>query len=110
MTDVFRTVRPWVAFAGSVLVVGVLYCAHAVLVPVCLAILIPFVLAPPVSWLQRRIGRVAAVLSIVILVFSSLGLAGYGVYRQMVTMGSELPTYRANIRAKLTALRGAETG
>jgi predicted PurR-regulated permease PerM len=110
MADGFKSVSAWVAFAGCVLVVGVLYWAQAVLVPVCLAMLITFVLTPPVTWLQRRIGRVAAVLTVVILVFTSLGLAGYGVYRQMTTMGDALPTYRANIRAKILDIRGARSG
>src|ERR1700712_5326259 len=99
MAERFESLTAWVAFAGGVLVVAVLYWAQAVLVPVCLAILITFVLAPPVGWLQKRIGRVAAVLTVVILVFTGLGLAGYGVYRQMTTLSGALPTYRANITA-----------
>ena len=62
MADRLSSFRTWVTFAGCVLVVGVLYWAQAVLVPVSLAILITFVLTPPVIWLQRRIGRAAAVL------------------------------------------------
>ena len=54
--------KPWITFAGGVLVVAVLYWAQAVLVPFALAILLTFVLTPPVTWLQRWIGRVAAVL------------------------------------------------
>jgi predicted PurR-regulated permease PerM len=46
-------VKPWATFAGGVLVVAVLYWAQAVLVPFVLAILLTFVLAPPVTWLQR---------------------------------------------------------
>jgi predicted PurR-regulated permease PerM len=106
----FKSLGNWVTFAGCVLVVGVLYWAQAVLVPVCLAILLTFVLAPPVTWLQRRIGRVAAVLTVVVLVFTFLGLAGYTVYRQMSSMGEALPTYRANIRSKVRDVRGMQSG
>jgi len=58
--DSFKSLGAWIAFAGCVLVVAVLYWAQAVIVPVCLAILITFVLAPPVAWLfsLRRPGRV----------------------------------------------------
>src|SRR6185437_2173649 len=87
-----------------------LYWAQAVLVPVCLAILLTFVLTPPVKWLQRRVGRLPAILTVFILVFSFLGLAGYGVYRQMSSMSDALPTYRSNIRAKMRDVRGARTG
>jgi predicted PurR-regulated permease PerM len=100
----------WIRFAGVVLVVAVLYWAQAVLVPVCLAILLTFVLTPPVVWLQRRIGRIAAVLTVVIFVFSFLALAGYGVYRQMVSLGNALPTYRTNIQAKVQDIKGMRSG
>jgi len=43
-----RTIVRWLRFAGYVLVVAVLYWAQAVLVPVALALLITFVLTPPV--------------------------------------------------------------
>jgi predicted PurR-regulated permease PerM len=100
----------WVRFAGVVLVVAVLYWAQAIFVPIALAVLFTFVLTPPVVWLQRRIGRVAAVLSVVFLVFTFLALAGYGVYRQMESLGNALPTYRANIRTKVHDVRGVGSG
>jgi len=40
MIDAFKSAGAWIAFAGCVLVVAVLYWAQAILVPVCLAILI----------------------------------------------------------------------
>ena len=86
MADAFKSLNNWITFAGCVLVIGALYWAQAVLVPVCLAILLTFILTPPVTWLQRRVGRLPAILTVVILVFSFLGLAGYGVYRQMASM------------------------
>jgi predicted PurR-regulated permease PerM len=48
-----------------------------VLVPIALAILVTFVLAPPVTWLQRWTGRIPAVLAMVTLVFTVFGLAGW---------------------------------
>ena len=100
----------WVTFAGCVLVVAVLYWAQVVLVPVSLAVLLTFVLAPPVVWLQRRIGRIAAVLTVVFLVFTFAALAGWGVIRQMSTVGTDISTYRSNIRAKIADVRGAQDG
>ena len=52
MDDTLKSVKLWVTFAGGVLVVAVLYWAQAVLVPFALAILLTFVLTPPVNWLQ----------------------------------------------------------
>jgi len=103
-------VTHWITFAGSVLIVVVLYWAQAVLVPVALAVLITFVLAPPVTWLERWLGRVAAVLVTVTLVFVVLGLAGWGLVRQMENLAEELPGYRANILAKIADVRGAGKG
>lgn len=93
-----------------VLVIAVLYWAQAVLVPVALAVLLTFVLTPPVTWLQRWVGRLPSVLLVVTLVFGALGLAGWGLTRQMDHLARDLPSYRANIRAKIADVRGASTG
>ena len=90
MDDLAQTLKPWVTFAGCVLVIAVLYWAQEVLVPIALAILLTFVLTPPVSWLERWIGRVPAVLAVVTLVFTILGLAGWGLARQMDHLAEDL--------------------
>ena len=87
MDDTSRALKAWLTFGGCVLVVAVLYWAQAVLVPIAFAVLFTFVLTPPVTWLQRWIGRVPAVLSMVVLVFTILGLAGWGLARQMDLAG-----------------------
>jgi predicted PurR-regulated permease PerM len=110
MADSLRSLKPWITFAGCVLVVAVLYWAQAVLVPIALAILLTFVLTPPVIWLQRWIGSRAAVLVVVTLVFTALGLAGWGLVRQVDRLVEDLPSYRANIRAKIHDVRGAGKG
>jgi predicted PurR-regulated permease PerM len=108
--DTAKSVKLWVTFAGGVLVVAVLYWAQAVLVPFAFAILLTFVLTPPVNWLQRWIGRVPAVLLVVTLVFAALGLAGLGLTWQMDQLVEDLPVYRANIRTKIADVRLAGSG
>ena len=110
MDDTTKTLRRWVTFAGCVLVVVVLYWAQAVLVPIALAILLTFVLTPPVTWLERWIGRIPAVLAMVTLVFTIFGLAGWGLARQMDHLAEDLPRYRANILAKIADVRSAGKG
>jgi len=110
MDSTSQTLKPWVTFAGCVLVIVVLYWAQAVLVPIALALLLTFVLAPPVTRLERWIGRVPAVLAAVTLVFITLGLAGWGVARQLDHLANDLPTYRVNILAKIKDIRGAGKG
>jgi hypothetical protein len=99
-----------VTLAGCVLVIVVLYWAQAILVPFAVAILLTFVLTPPVTWLQRWIGRVPAVLAVVTLVFAVLGLTGWGLARQMTNLADDLPVYRANILTKIADVRGAGKG
>lgn len=110
MDDTLKSVKLWLTFAGGVLVVAVLYWAQAVLVPFALAILLTFVLTPPVNWLQRWVGRVPAVLLVVTLVFAALGLAGFGLTWQMNHLVEDLPGYRANIRTKIADVRLAGRG
>ena len=110
MVDSPRNLQTWVTFAGCILVIAVLYFAQAVLVPFALAVLLTFVLTPPVSWLERWIGRVPAVLTAVTLVFVILGLAGWGLARQANNLAEDLPRYRVNILAKIADVRGAGKG
>jgi predicted PurR-regulated permease PerM len=110
MDDASNSLKPWITFAGGVLVIVVLYWAQAVLVPIALAILLSFVLAPPVNWLERWLGRVPAVLMVVTLVFVVLGLAGWGLARQVTNLAEDLPRYRVNIFAKIADVRGAGKG
>ncbi len=110
MENAAQTLKPWVTFAGCVLVVVMLYWAQAVFVPVALAILVTFVLTPPVNWLERRIGRVPAVLAVVTLVFIVVGLAGWGLARQMTHLADDLPRYRVNMLTKIKDIRGAGKG
>ena len=110
VNDTAQPLKSWATFAGCVLVVAVLYWAQAVLVPFALAILLTFVLTPPVGWLERYIGPVPAVLLGVTLVFTVLGLAAWGLTRQMQHLAADLPGYRANIQAKIADVRGAGQG
>jgi predicted PurR-regulated permease PerM len=110
MDELTKSVKPWITFAGCVLVIFVLYWAQAVLVPFALAILLTFVLTPPVTALERWVGRVPAVLVVVTVVFAVLGSGAWVVARQMDHLAGELPAYRQNIRAKIADIRGAGKG
>jgi len=94
-----------VAFAGCVLVIAILYWAQDILVPIALAILLAFLLAPVVDGLQRWVGRIPSVLAVVALSSAILGLAGWGLFRQATAMVDELPQYRLNIRHKIADVR-----
>ena len=108
--EVLRVDRGWLTLAGGVLVVAILYFARAIIVPIALAVLLTFLLTPVVMPLQRRIGRVAAVLVVVLLTFTVLGAIGWATTRQLGLVIQELPAYRANIRQKMRDVRTAGDG
>src|SRR6476659_6549373 len=91
--------------------VASLYFAQAVLIPLAVAILLAFVLAPVVGRLERwRLGRIAPVLIVVAIVLGAIGAVGWGVERQLVEVAEKLPDYAANIQNKLRRFRGAAVG
>jgi predicted PurR-regulated permease PerM len=110
MSDVSAILKPWVLFAGGVLVIAVLYWAQAVLVPFAVAVLLTFLLTPSVTWLERWLGRAAAVGAVVLLTFTLLGAGGWAAARQLAGLAEALPAYRANIRQKVADVRGAGRG
>ncbi len=99
-----------ISFLTLVLITAALYFGRDVLIPLALAILISFILAPLVTRLQAiRLGRVPAVLLVVILVFGAVGALGWTMGRQLVSFAETLPRYEQNIRAKTSLLRGGGT-
>ena len=95
-----------VTVAGLVLMVACLSWAQEVLVPVALAVLLTFLLAPLVTLLERwHVPRVPAVVLVVVLALGVLGGIGTVLVRQVVSLGSELPLYKDNIKEKISDLR-----
>jgi len=92
------------AFA-LVVVTAVLYLAKEVLIPLALAILFSFLLAPAVRRLERWLWRIPATLIMVFLVFSLIGAVGVLAGRQAVSLAAKLPEYRENITKKIHAVR-----
>lgn len=91
--------------------VAVLYFAQAVLVPLAVAILLAFLLAPVVNWLEGlRIGRIAGVILAVGMALAVLGTIGWVVQRQFVEVAERLPDYRENIQNKMRRFQGAAGG
>jgi predicted PurR-regulated permease PerM len=94
-----------------VLIVGILYLAKTVIVPIALAVLLTFVLVPVVSAIEGRgLGRIPAVLLAALLTFVLFGLVGWIVGAQVQELARELPIHRKEIDAKIDALRGNGEG
>src|SRR5918994_921477 len=103
-----RSIPGWsfVLLGGFTLVVAVLYVAQAVLMPLALAVLFTFFLAPIVGLLQRLgLGRVLSVIVLTLFMLGLIGGVAYAVGTQVVSLGHELPLYRSNIRQKIADVR-----
>ncbi len=93
---------------GVTLVVAVLYVGRDVLIPLAIAILLSFLLAPLVTRLQRvGVPRVLAVLLIALLAFLVVGALALLLGVQAVQLAAELPSYQSNILAKLESVQDA---
>jgi predicted PurR-regulated permease PerM len=96
--------------ALTAFVIAALYFGRELLIPLALAGLLTFLFSPLVARLERWIGRVAAVLLIVAVIFSATGAAGWMVTRQLVDLATKLPEYKGNIVTKLHAFRTPKDG
>ena len=93
------------------LLVAALYLGREVLVPIALAVLMSFVLAPLVGLLQRLyVPRIAAVLLVVLVAFTAVFALGGVMASQVNQLASDLPRYQSTLREKIQSLQGAATG
>ena len=84
--------------------------AKEILIPIALAMLLTFVLAPVVRLLERRVPHVAAVALTVVLAFSFIGGVGYVLALQVTTLAADLPKYEGTIKRKIREVRRAGKG
>src|SRR6476660_3347031 len=93
--------------AVAALIIAALYFGREIFVPVALAVLLSFVLAPFVSRLQAlRLPRIAAVLAVVILGFAIIFSLGGLMVSQATRLATDLPGYEQTLRGKIESLRG----
>ena len=86
-------------------VFAALFFAREILIPLALAALLTFLLAPLVSRIERWLGRVAAVLVVVTMIFAGAGFAGWMLTRQLIDLATRLPDYKENIVTKMHAFQ-----
>ncbi|MCP5411062.1 MAG: AI-2E family transporter [Alphaproteobacteria bacterium] len=92
----------------AAVVVGAIYFARPILMPLALAILMSFALAPLVSLLKRlKLGNLAPVL--ISLVFAIVILSSLGMFMgsQLARLASELPHYQSNLSHKIQSVVGS---
>src|ERR1700744_5844203 len=95
----------------GVIIVTALYLGREIFVPVALAILLSFVLASPVSILQRlRVPRGIAVVGVVLLAFAIIFALGSLIATQLNRLAGDLPRYQTTIQSKIQSARGISGG
>lgn len=95
----------WLAVLGTLAVIAALALAKRLLVPIAFAALITFLMSPVVGWLERRIGRIPAVLGAVAVVFVLMAGSSWALLRQLDGLSGDLPQFRVTLLAKLSHLR-----
>lgn len=98
-------------FFAAIAIVTVLYVGREVFVPIAVAILLSFVLAPVIVVLRRvRLPRTPAVVVVVILTFVGLLALGGVLALQVTDLVAELPKYRFNLSEKIKSIKDATGG
>ena len=118
-----RPQPPFVAAAGTpsmsglmtlavaVVVVATLYIAQDVLIPIMLAILLSFVLAPVVDVLRwMRLPKSLSVLFAVLLALAVAGSIATLIGTQVMNVATELPRYADALKTKVSTVQGMTTG
>jgi predicted PurR-regulated permease PerM len=93
--------------AVGVVVVAGLYLGRTVLIPITLAVLLSFLLAPLANLLRRiHLGRVLSVLVAVVLAVSIIVALGGLIGTQIAQLAQDVPRYATTVRAKVETVQG----
>lgn len=93
------------------MIIASLYFGRDLLVPIALAILLSFALAPPVRLLQAlHVPRSLAVVGVVVCAFACIFGIGSLFATQLADLAGDLPKYQTTISDKITTLRSTTAG
>jgi predicted PurR-regulated permease PerM len=93
------------------LVIAGLFVGREVFVPVALAILLSFVLAPLIRLLQKvHVPRALAVIGVVLVAFAGITALATVMATQVTQLAGDLPRYQLTMREKVQSLRGSAAG
>ena len=99
------------SLAVAVVVVAALYLAREVLIPITVAVILSFMLAPLVSRLQRwRLPHAAAVVVAVLVAFGVIGAIGGVIGTQVAGIAGDVPRYTTTIQRKVAAVQSMTVG
>ena len=97
--------------ATGVAVLAALYVGREVFLPIVIAVLLAFVLAPFVDFLRRlRLGRVPSVVIATLLALGVIVSLGVMIGNQVAQLAVDLPRYQVTVRDKLSTLKDGMLG
>ncbi|WP_144142049.1 AI-2E family transporter [Paraburkholderia sp. BCC1884] len=100
-----------ISLAVGVTAVACLYFASAVLIPITLAILLSFLVAPLVDALGRlRLGHVASVFAAVLMSVAVIVMLGAVIATQLTDLAAGMPRYQATIEHKMETAHNLTIG
>lgn len=86
--------------------IAALYFGREIFVPLAMAVLLSFMLAPVVAWLERlHVPRIPAVVAAVTMTFLVISGLGFMIAGQLVQLAQEVPGYQTNIQEKIKAVK-----
>ncbi|WP_218354914.1 AI-2E family transporter [Alteromonas lipotrueiana] len=99
----------FITLLGLSLVVTILYVAKMVVMPIAVAVMLTFLLAPLVIRFQRvGLPRVVAIISTVIIAFSVITAIFWMISIQVISLAEQLPGYEQTIRTKVRQINNPE--
>jgi predicted PurR-regulated permease PerM len=105
------TPHSMMTLAVAVVVVAALYFGRDVFLPMVLAVLLAFVLAPFVDLMRRwRFGRAPSVIIAVLVALGVLVTLGATVGLQVAQLAADLPRYETTIKGKVEGLKNGMIG
>jgi predicted PurR-regulated permease PerM len=105
------SLRVLAGLATAVVVIAALYFARDVLVPIMLAVLLSFLLAPLVALLRRlRAGRVPSVILAVLVALGVIVGLGTLIGAQVAALASDAPRYAETVQKKVELARSSTIG
>ncbi|WP_248322830.1 AI-2E family transporter [Caballeronia sp. Sq4a] len=103
--------RALASLVAVVVVICALYFGRAVMIPIILAILLSFLLAPFVDFLRRlRFGQVPSVIVAVVVALSVLTAVGALIGAQVAQLASDLPKYQVAVERKVDSVQRMTVG
>lgn len=105
------SLRQLTSLITAVVVIGGLSLGREVLIPITLAVMLSFLVAPLVDLLRRtKLGQLPSVIVAVVLALTVIGGVGTLIGEQVAQLATQVPKYQSAIEKKIARLQGMTLG